>query len=224
MKTRAKYRQLWEKTYGPIPVDEAGRPYDIHHIDGDSSNNDLSNLKCVSLQEHYNIHWAQGDYWACRAIAIRLNISEEERVQILKLSALKRKGLPRPDMLGDKNPMRNPEYAKKLSDATKSIPKSDKARSAIAKAQQDRLSVKFNCQFCNRGFNELNFKRFHGDRCLKNPALTPEEILIIKQSRKSHFTTSNPSRIKYKCNYCGKSVGTGNYKRWHGENCKEKQQ
>lgn len=50
------YRKIYESHYGPIPIDETGRTYEIHHIDGNSENNDISNLKCVSIQEHYNIH------------------------------------------------------------------------------------------------------------------------------------------------------------------------
>lgn len=53
------YRKIYEQHYGPIPKDSDGRTYEIHHIDGDHSNNDPSNLKCVSIQEHYDIHHSQ---------------------------------------------------------------------------------------------------------------------------------------------------------------------
>jgi hypothetical protein len=29
-----KYRKVWEKINGPIPKDDLGRSYEIHHIDG----------------------------------------------------------------------------------------------------------------------------------------------------------------------------------------------
>jgi hypothetical protein len=67
------YRKIWIKHNGPIPIDEYGRPYEIHHIDGNRKNNNISNLICVSIQEHYNIHLSQGDYGACRAIVNRMN-------------------------------------------------------------------------------------------------------------------------------------------------------
>jgi hypothetical protein len=51
-----RYREKWEKAYGPIPKDYLGRPYDIHHVDGNRRNNSLENLQCVSIQEHYEIH------------------------------------------------------------------------------------------------------------------------------------------------------------------------
>lgn len=53
------YRKLWENNYGEIPRDEKGRSYEIHHIDGNRNNNKLSNLICVSIEEHYNIHLNQ---------------------------------------------------------------------------------------------------------------------------------------------------------------------
>ena len=67
------YRQIWEKYYGPIPLDELGRPYDIHHVDGNKNNNDINNLKAVSIKEHYNIHFKQKDWGACKALSMRLN-------------------------------------------------------------------------------------------------------------------------------------------------------
>lgn len=88
------YRSIWESHYGAIP-----KNYDIHHIDGNRSNNDISNLKCVSLEEHYDIHYNQGDWMACTAIAMRMKISPEEKKIIHKLAMEKR------DQTGNKNPM-----------------------------------------------------------------------------------------------------------------------
>ena len=42
-----KYRKIWESYYGPIPKDENGISYEIHHIDGNRDNNDINNLKLV---------------------------------------------------------------------------------------------------------------------------------------------------------------------------------
>jgi hypothetical protein len=85
-----EYRYLWRKHFGPIPKDDLGRSYEIHHIDGNRDNNDLSNLKCVSIQEHYDIHKRQGDWAACWSISKRLNLSARELNELRK----GRKGLP----------------------------------------------------------------------------------------------------------------------------------
>lgn len=75
------YRKIWEKTNGKIPDG-----YEIHHIDGNRSNNDIQNLKLVSLQEHLEIHRSQGDHGAVQAILIRMD--EWDRDEISRLASL----------------------------------------------------------------------------------------------------------------------------------------
>ena len=92
------YRKLWESINGPIPVDVDGRPYEIHHKDGNRDNNSPDNLMCVSITDHYNIHYERGDYGACLIMAKRMEKSHEEAKQLAKMAAAKR------DQRGDKNP------------------------------------------------------------------------------------------------------------------------
>lgn len=87
----ANYRKIWEDANGPIPKDELGRSYEIHHIDGNRKNNDLSNLMCVSIQEHYDIHLKQHDHFACLIISSRMEISPEEKSRFSKLAILESK-------------------------------------------------------------------------------------------------------------------------------------
>jgi len=84
MKETKKHRKIYIENYGPIPDG-----YDIHHIDGNHSNNDPKNLKAVSLQEHYDIHYKQGDYAAAHRIAQRMNMTKEEISKISSLAATK---------------------------------------------------------------------------------------------------------------------------------------
>jgi hypothetical protein len=72
------YRKIWEKANGPIPDD-----YEIHHIDGNRSNNNLSNLMLVSIEEHLEIHRSQGDVGAVQAILIRMSDYDSEEVSRL---------------------------------------------------------------------------------------------------------------------------------------------
>lgn len=44
-------RVIWENEVGPIP-----KGYQIHHIDRNPTNNNLSNLLCVPAKEHCEIH------------------------------------------------------------------------------------------------------------------------------------------------------------------------
>lgn len=68
------YRRLWEEHNGPIPVDEQGFSYEIHHIDGNHHNNNLDNLKLVSIREHLDIHLSQEDWFAAALIAKRIGL------------------------------------------------------------------------------------------------------------------------------------------------------
>lgn len=53
------YRKVWESANGKIPSG-----YHIHHIDGNPYNNDLSNLICVTAEQHAEIHNSQFAGWA----------------------------------------------------------------------------------------------------------------------------------------------------------------
>lgn len=101
---RARYRRIYEKYYGSIPKDSDGRSYDIHHIDGDHTNNDISNLKAVTIQEHYDIHYAQKDWPACFAIANRIKIDPAEKSKLLKKWHQTRLQNGNHHLVGDRNP------------------------------------------------------------------------------------------------------------------------
>ena len=50
------HRDMWEDTHGPIP-----EGHDIHHKDGDKTNNTLSNLECLEKADHTRLHHQQGE-------------------------------------------------------------------------------------------------------------------------------------------------------------------
>jgi hypothetical protein len=72
------HRSIYETHYGKIPKDSLGRSYEIHHLDGNHSNNDINNLKCVSIQEHFAIHYRQSDWGACLLIANRMTLTPND--------------------------------------------------------------------------------------------------------------------------------------------------
>lgn len=49
------YRKIYENHFGPIPKDKDGRSYEIHHIDGNRKNNEISNLKCKKKRVGVNL-------------------------------------------------------------------------------------------------------------------------------------------------------------------------
>ena len=87
-KQRADYRKIWSSHHGPIPKDENNRSYEIHHIDGDRKNNNISNLQCVSIQRHYDIHYEQKDWAACLKIAARAKMDPATKSNLARLNAL----------------------------------------------------------------------------------------------------------------------------------------
>lgn len=80
------HRLIYENHVGPIPKDQEGRSYEIHHLDGNHNNNSIENLKLVSIQEHYDIHYSQGDLKACLIMSQRMKISPEEKSRLAKIS------------------------------------------------------------------------------------------------------------------------------------------
>lgn len=50
-RTQFLHRLIWEKHNGEIP-----KGYQIHHIDGNKLNNDISNLQLISAEEHTRLH------------------------------------------------------------------------------------------------------------------------------------------------------------------------
>ena len=109
------YRKIYEDHFGSIPKEPNGRSYEIHHIDGDHTNNDISNLQCITAKEHYDIHFTKGEYSACFLIAKRLELSPQEKSDIAKQAANER-------IKNGTHPFQNKElqsqYAKKAN-ATK---------------------------------------------------------------------------------------------------------
>ena len=74
------YRKVFERYYQASLLDGI----DIHHIDGDHFNNEPSNLQAVTLEEHYNIHKSQNDYYACVMIAQRMKIKPSDWTEMAK--------------------------------------------------------------------------------------------------------------------------------------------
>jgi hypothetical protein len=163
------YRQIWKKYYGEIPIDEKGRSYEIHHIDGNHNNNSIENLKCISIEEHYRIHLEQGDYLAANLIADRFhkdyltgwNHSEETRSKMSK----SRKGR-----------VLSEEWKRKISESNKGKIFSEESRKKMSKAKIGR-----------KGFShteETKRKISEAGKGLKKPPHTEEAKRKISEASK----------------------------------------
>jgi hypothetical protein len=131
MKKRIDYRKIWKDAFGPIPKDEQGRSFEIHHIDGDIDNNSLSNLKCISIEEHLKLHEIQEDTTASHAIRLRLNKvttgwhhSEETKLKQSAAKKGKKRGPYSEERCraiseGKRGVKRNPESIRKMVETRK---------------------------------------------------------------------------------------------------------
>jgi hypothetical protein len=156
---RREYRKIYESHYGTIPKDENGVSYDIHHIDGDHTNNDIGNLMSVSLREHYKIHVEQEDWGAAWAISKRFNIDPVEK-SILVTNMNKKNALngTHPSQIMKKNgthPFMDKEFQKKMTQIT------------LSKGRHSSQQY-WTCEKCGKtGKHLVNYSRYHGVNCGK---------------------------------------------------------
>lgn len=178
---KLNYRKIWEDTYGKIPSDENGRSYEIHHIDGNHINNSIDNLICISIEEHYNIHYEQGDYAACHLITKRMTDDPKELSKLISELNKKR--------IGDKNPFygkkhsdetkkliseinsgvnhpfygkKRPEFAKKISAILKGKCKSEEHKKALSESKKGKVSKLYKYIMSKDGyhFDIINLKEY----------------------------------------------------------------
>lgn len=199
------YRKLWEKHYGAIPKDENGVSYDIHHIDGNRKNNSLSNLKALSIKEHYEVHYRQGDWSSALLLSKRLNKSPEEYQQIIQ-------------KMSEDNPMKKeenkiklrkpkpPGFGEMISRLKKGTPIATKG---VKKGPQKTVV----CPHCNTVGGASNMVRYHFDNCK------------TVTGKKKHDDRKKESEV-LQCPHCGLvgKGGGGAMKQWHFNNCKKKPQ
>jgi hypothetical protein len=199
------YRWLYEKNYGKIPLDEFGRSYQIHHIDGNRANNCLENFKCVSIQEHYDIHYYQGDYGACLKIAEKMYKTHEELSELATLLNLKKMQNGTHHFLDKKW---RSEKAKKS------------AKTRINKGTHHFLDPEFQKEMSKRGNKKQIELGTH-------PFFNEEMRIKARKKMKEKFDNGTHgllifNKIKYICPYCDKQGNGPTMKRWHFENCKQK--
>lgn len=205
------YRKIYESHNGPIPNDSDGRSYEIHHIDGNKHNNELNNLKCVSIQEHYEIHYSQKDWAACLRIAKRANISVEKQSQLASNAAIirnKNDSYINPfkrrsdgsSVSGDRAAKGTHQYLKRKDGTSMSSDRvKNKTHNFITNHPNKKIVT---CPHCGISGGSTNMVRFHFSNCWENPS--KDEI----------------QRTVFKCIHCNLETNIGNYKRWHGKNCK----
>lgn len=181
---KGPHRKIYKEYYGAIPKDKDGRSYEVHHIDGNHNNNDISNLKLVTIREHYNIHYAQGDYGACLIMSDRMGISPQEKSELASKHSKRR--MERGDhpflredfqrnvqrkkvqegthhLLG--GAIQRASNKRRREDGTHHLLGNTVARDSIANGTHTSVQ-EWICPHCNKaGKGGSNYARWHGDNC-----------------------------------------------------------
>lgn len=206
--SKTNYRKIYESHFGPIPKEENGRTYEIHHIDGKRSNNSPENLRALSIQEHYDIHFSQGDWGACARMGPRMKIPTEEISRLATLANLKR-------VADGTNPFLSKENARernriRVENGTHHFLDSKKQRDNAMKRVVDGTH-----HFLGGELQRINTRKMFNKGT--HPFLGPEN----NQSRIAAGTHNFLNPSPWKCDHCGKEgKGAGTYARYHGIKCK----
>jgi len=194
-KDNKAYRKIYIQHYGPIPIDEDGRTYEIHHIDGNHGNNDPKNLTAVSIQEHYDIHHSQGDWAACLRMSYRMKISPEEKSMLAVLNGkrsmtrLVESGLH--PWVGD-GTYQKENALRRIADGTHNlIGSNNPSHERVRNGTHNFL-----------GKNNPNHGKWENG---------------THNFQKEGYV--NPAKIKVQCPHCGKVGGQNGMVRWHFDHC-----
>jgi hypothetical protein len=238
---RKNYRKIYIEHHGSIPKDSNNRSYDIHHIDGDRENNEPTNLVALSIQEHYNIHYAQKDWGACHKIGLRMRLTPEELSALATKSNLDRvskgthpwagKELSNQriadgthNFLGANNPVH-----KKVADGTHhwfdGTKSSETQRKLLAEGKHHFLGEnhpsKIRVKDGTHHFFGGEMQRQTQRKIVAEGRhhLSGGEIQRLS-TRKALAEGRHNSQIKETCEHCGTVCSLPMYSRWHGDNCK----
>ena len=221
--SRKNYRKIYEKHYGPIPLDEKGRRYDIHHIDGDHTNNDPSNLKAVTLEEHYDIHFSQKNWGACIAIQMRMDKTSEEISKLVSLSNKERVANGTHHFLGSAlNDARvkdgtHPFLGGAIQGETSRRRVKEKTHNLLGGEMQKRTQLEMVANGTHQFLDGSIAKKSNQERVQKGT----HHFLGSNINKTRIENGTHQSQVKWKCEHCGKEgKGTTNYRRYHGPNCK----
>jgi hypothetical protein len=202
------HRNIYKKHFGTIPKDKDGRPMDIHHIDGDHSNNDIDNLKLVSIREHYDIHYQQEDWGACNLIAKRLELSPEELSFIASKSAQSRISS------GTHHLLKRADGTSITSDRVKNGTHHFLNSGNITRARNLKQVAEGTHPFLGGDVARNLAKKLISEG--------KHHFLGNSMSKKLLAEGRHTSQIKKICGHCKRSISINAFSRWHGDNCKHK--
>jgi rubrerythrin len=211
--TKPNWRAIYKKHHGFIPKEPDGRSYEIHHIDGDRTNNNITNLVALTAQEHYNIHFSQGDWAACARLGWRLSLPVETISELRRQAANEAVANGTHNFLGGDIQTRS--NRKRVADGTHHLLNKqihiDRNKKLVEEGRHYFQSVEYKEIAKQRQLNRLK----EGTHPWQDTELQrKKQEKILAEGR-------HQSQIKWVCPHCQTNGnGKGNYIRWHGDKCK----
>jgi NUMOD3 motif len=190
------YNQIIERAKSQIRDGYLERHHIVPKCLGGS--NDISNLVLLTAREHYLCHWLIAKQTNDKRLWLAfsmMSISSDKHQRIRSSRLFERAKIARSyAMLGNNNPM----FGKKSACTSHTEETKNKIR--ISKLGKKRGS----------------FSRSAATQETKN------KISIAQKGKIPH----NKGKVtsKFKCTHCNKMIDIANMKRWHGDNCKSKNQ
>ena len=197
------YRAIYENHIGSIPRESDGRTYQIHHIDGNHQNNHPDNLKAVTIQEHYDIHYALGDWAACILLGEKIKLSPKEISNLASTHQRKRVEDGTHNFLGKANP-----NDKRIEEGTHNLlGKNNPCYKRIKNGTHNLLG------------DEMNRKRIEAGT---HNFLEPEfqrniQLTRIKAGTHNFLGENHPAKIKGSCIWCRKETNLPALTRLHSK-------
>jgi len=202
------YHKIYKNHHGPIPKEPNGRSYEIHHIDGNHSNNDPDNLVALTLQEHYNIHESQGDIGACFLMAKQRKMLLPEELSALSKKVQKKRVEEGSHNFLDKRVARD-RVMKRIQDKTHPFITREDGTSLA----QDRVTDGTHNFLGGSISRAINKKRIKD----KSHNLLGSGMVEYQKRNGTH-----PTQRKVSCLDCKNEIVVANFLRHiHGKNCKK---
>jgi len=224
------YRKIYEKAHGKIPRDVAGRPMHIHHINGDREDNRLENLILVTIEEHYQIHLEQHDYYAALRLAELLSLDAETLSNLAKNNNKKRVENGTHNFLHQSFEERSyrskKTSSKRINDGTHHFLAEDFQRNVqlnlvmrgIHPFQMETAPSKKRSIDGTHHFFGGNIQRESAKKRVDDGT---HHLLGGEITRKQLVDGTHTSQKICFCEYCNRNIkSSANYSRWHGERCK----
>jgi hypothetical protein len=190
------YNQIIERAKSQIRDGYLERHHIVPKCIGGS--NDISNLVLLTAREHYLCHWLIAKQTNDKRLWLAfsmMSVSSDKHQRIRSSRLFERAKIARSYAMSGNN---NPMFGKKTA--------------CISHTEETKNKIRISKLGKKRG----PFSRSAATQETKN------KISIAQKGKIPHNKDKVTS--KFKCIHCNKMVDIGNMKRWHGDNCKSKNQ